>query len=101
MRRFAEPSHHQSEIQISSFFASIVTRQPINQFCHDVLRQVVKELNHRIDPLFASRNPATTTPRPPCATDGGSSTKYELKDRVAEFLFGSQQVKRISARSGA
>jgi hypothetical protein len=43
--------------------------------------------------------PATTTPFPPCAVEGGSFTKYD--HRVFEFSFESQQAKRISARSGS
>jgi hypothetical protein len=69
LRRFAEPSHHQSEIQISSFFASIVARQPINQRWHGILRQMIQKLRHRVNPLFA------------CRTTSDSNAFSALRDR--------------------
>jgi hypothetical protein len=42
-------------------------------------------------------HPDTTTPFPPCATDGGSSKN--TTNRVGEFLFEFKRAKRISAQS--
>src|SRR6266567_4107379 len=68
------------------------SRQPINQFWHYVLRQMIQKLRHRIDSFLQAGQPATTTPPSPCAIDGGSSTKYERSCRWISFWIAASKV---------
>jgi hypothetical protein len=55
----------------------LLYNQTLKQCGQNVFGKMVEEVSHRINSLLAFRTISTTTPRPPCAINGGSSTKYE------------------------
>jgi hypothetical protein len=54
---------------------SVSSRQPIDQRWHRIVGQMIQKCEIVLRRFLQAGQPATTTPRPPCATDGGSLTK--------------------------
>ena len=71
--------------------------QPVNQFQHHIVRQMVQELANRVDSFLARPAARHYYAFPPARRT--AVRQRSTRDRVAEFLSGLRRVGEISAQS--
>ena len=71
--------------------------QPVNQFRHHIVRQMVQELANRVDSFLARPAARHYYAFPPARRT--AVRQRSTRDRVAEFLSGLRRVGEISAQS--